>query len=179
MKTPMRFAAACLLALATALPATADATGDLYKKGFTADFDRISKRLVDLAEATPAEKFAFRPVDGVRTISEVYMHVASANFFIASAVGVAPPEGFGPNLEKTVTEKAKVIDMLKQSQDAVRKALAQATDLSKEVQLFGSTHSTMGVFMIFAGHSHEHLGQSIAYARAAGITPPWSKGSDG
>jgi hypothetical protein len=31
-----------------------------------------------------------------------------------------------------------------------------------------------GVFMLLAAHLHEHLGQSIAYARINGIAPPWS-----
>ncbi len=31
-----------------------------------------------------------------------------------------------------------------------------------------------GALMLLLGDQHEHLGQSIAYARSNGVVPPWS-----
>lgn len=170
-----KFIPLVLAGLLAAVPVAADPVTDLYKAGFKADFDRVSQKLNDLAAATPDDKFSWKPVDGVRTVSEVYMHVAGANFVIAAALGVAPPAVAGPDLEQRVTSKAQVLEVLKLSQDLVRKALESTPELGKEVELFGGKRTAMGAFMIAAAHTHEHLGQSIAYARTAGITPPWSK----
>lgn len=75
----------------------------------------MENKLVTLAEAIPAEKYSWRPAQGVRSVSEVFMHVAGANYFMTGPVGVKPPAGFGFNSEKTVTEKGKVIQALRAS----------------------------------------------------------------
>ena len=171
-----------LLVLLVAGPALAEhhekeapaATG--YVADFTKDFEGVSKKLVDLADATPADQFGFAPAEGVRTVSQVYIHVALANFFLAQTLGVEAPETATRDAEATVTAKADVIAMLKQSQEHVHEALAMASgDLDSEVEVFGSERSKRGVLMMITGHNHEHLGQSIAYARAAGVVPPWSR----
>ena len=148
-----------------------------YADVFLADFDRASQKLNDLGDAVPADKFSYRPVESVRTVSEVMMHVAIANFLGAKALGVAAPEYFNPaEMEKKYTSKEDATRILKESQEAVRKALAASkADLGREVELFGAKRSGMAVFVLLAGHTHEHLGQMISYVRSAGITPPWSK----
>ena len=165
-----------LTALAAGAPAVAEHHESGYLGDFSNDFEAVSKKLVDLAEAIPADKFAWRPTEEVRTVSESLIHVATANYFLSQALGVSAPEGAGPDMEKSITAKAEVLAELKQSQDHVRKAIeAAGADLEKEVELFGNKRSTRGVFMIMAGHSHEHLGQLIAYARSVGVVPPWSR----
>jgi uncharacterized damage-inducible protein DinB len=147
--------------------------------GFRAEFlrqlDDVEKKLVDLAQAMPQEKYTWRPAEGVRSVSEVYMHVAGGNFFIPRVIGVQPPTGIGRDLEK-ITDKAKVVDTLKQSMAHVRQAALSTSDadLDKPVKFFGRDSTVREVLMILAMHMHEHLGQSIAYARMNGIAPPWS-----
>ena len=165
-----------LAALLAAVPALAEHHESGYVADFSKDFEGVSKKLVDLAEAIPGDKFSWRPTDEVRTVSESLIHVATANYFLAQALGVPAPEGAGPDLEKTITAKDEVIAELKKSQDHVRKAVgAGGGDLEKELELFGGKRSARGVFMTIAGHSHEHLGQLIAYARSVGVVPPWSR----
>ena len=137
--------------------------------------DDAQQKLVALAEAIPQEKFSWRPGEGVRSVSEVYMHVAGANYLIPRAAGVNPPAGLEKDLEK-ITEKAKVIDTLKQSFAHVRLALLGITDsdLDKPAKLFGNNTTVRNVFLTLTTHAHEHLGQSIAYARMNNITPPWT-----
>src|SRR6266849_10616980 len=45
------------------------------------------QRFTRLAEAIPAEKYAWRPGEGVRSIGEVYAHISAANYGIARALG--------------------------------------------------------------------------------------------
>ena len=144
-----------------------------------ADFERTSGRVVQLAEAIPADKYGWRPAEGVRSVSEAVMHVAAANFALASALGVAPPEGADlENLEK-VTDREEVLATLKTSIDHAKKALegAEGTDYNRTVNAFGFEMPAARAVVILAAHSHEHLGQLIAYARSNGVTPPWSQPS--
>lgn len=171
------------LALFMVLPASAqEQDNSTFLENYTGDFNGASKKLTDLAEATPADKFGWRPADGIRSVSEVYMHVAGANFALASALGVAMPDDVNPqNLEQEVTEKDQVIEVLQTSQEQIRKALEMVMneDLGGMVQAFGREWTRYQVLMIISGHSHEHLGQSIAYARSNDIVPPWSGGGGG
>lgn len=164
--------ALCLLAL----PAAAEHHETGYLADFAKDFEGVSKKLNDLAEAIPAEKFDWAPTDEVRNVSQSLVHVATANYFLSQALGVPAPEGTGPELEETVTKKEEVIATLKKSQDHVREAMKKAgADLDEEIDLFGSKRSRRSVMMVITGHSHEHLGQLIAYGRSVGVVPPWSR----
>ena len=133
------------------------------------------KKFVALAEAIPQEKYSWRPGEGVRSVSEVYMHVASANYNIPQAAGFKPPAGLESDLEK-ITDKAKVLDLLKRSFEHIRQAVLRTADadLDKSVKLFGNSTTVRDVFLTLVTHAHEHLGQSIAYARLNNIVPPWT-----
>jgi uncharacterized damage-inducible protein DinB len=172
--------AASVLATAQA-PAAAPAPA-APSSGFRADFlgqlDDVSKKILDLAEAVPADKYSWRPGKGVRSVSEVYMHVVVANYFLPSFMGVQPPAGIDRSTETGVTDKAKVVAMLRQSFDNVRSVVLKTpdADLDKKVKVFGGREmSERALIMTMGNHMHEHLGQSIAYARSNGVTPPWSE----
>ena len=174
-----------LFLLCIAAPASARQSAQAQKPspppaaGFRADFLRqlgdAEEKLIALAEATPADKFTWRPAQGVRSVSEVFMHVAGGNYFLSTFLGVKPPEGVGRDIEK-ITDKAKVVETLRQSFAHARRAAEGVSDadLERQVKLFGNDSTFRGVLFLMATHAHEHLGQSIAYARMNGITPPWS-----
>src|ERR1700761_4239436 len=90
--------------------------------GYDGEWRHVSRELMELAEATPADKFAWRPAPGVRSTSEVYMHIAMANFVLLSATGPKIPADMKEDGEKTVTSKSDVIRWLKRSLDAVKQA---------------------------------------------------------
>jgi uncharacterized damage-inducible protein DinB len=161
-------------------PSAAPPPASTYLSDYLSDVDGVAKKLVDLAGAVPAEKYAWRPAAGVRSVSEVYMHVVGANYLLPSFLGAKMPEGFDRTMEKTVTDKAKVVEWLKKS---IENAKATASgisdaDLSKTVKAFGRDMTQRRVLMIIQTHMHEHLGQSIAYARSNGVTPPWSEAAE-
>ncbi|OLD69492.1 MAG: hypothetical protein AUI33_09025 [Ignavibacteria bacterium 13_1_40CM_2_61_4] len=136
-------------------------------------------KLLRLAEAVPAEKYTWRPGEGVRSVSEVFLHVAAGNYGILRRVGAQPPEGLDlRGLEKSTTEKAKVVEALKASFAHVRQATSKLTDadLDKTAPWFGDRQASYREILFFlAAHQHEHLGQSIAYARINGVIPPWTE----
>jgi uncharacterized damage-inducible protein DinB len=159
------------------MPAAAQTPPPELGQGWIPELTLTSRQLLQLAEATPAEKFAWRPAPGVRSISEVYMHLAAGNFWLLEHAGVTPPADASkmPNdPEKSVTKKADVIQWLGSSLDAVRKGY-EGADRQKKVQFFGKETTSEQVFLRILIHNNEHMGQSIADARMNGVVPPWSK----
>jgi len=156
-------------------PAAAAPTSG-FRADFLADWDDMAQKAVSLAEAIPAEKFAWRPA-GARSVSEIFMHIASGNFGFMRMLGVQPPAGIDPRtLEKTVTEKTKAVELLKQSFEHVRQAVLKTSDadLDKSVTFFGQPSTIRNVLYVVGTHQHEHFGLSIAYARMNGVVPPWT-----
>jgi len=173
--------ASSLLLVAGVIPAAAQeaapAKPPSFKDAYLFLLKDTQSKFVRLAEAMPAEKYSWRPGDGVRSVSEVYMHVAGANYFFLSMVGVKPPAGISRDMEKTVTEKEKVVAAIKASFDNAASAVAGLSDadMSKETKMFGRPATYESVLFFMTSHMHEHLGQSIAYARTNGVVPPWSQ----
>jgi len=168
--------AAALLALCSLAAFAQPPRPTGFKGEFFADLDDVQKKITNLAGAVPAEKYAWRPAEGVRSVSEVYMHVAGANYFLATFLGVQPPAAMPKDIEK-ITDKQKVLAELQKSFDHLRGIAKNMTpaDLDKPVTMFGQATTQRGVYSTILNHLHEHLGQSIAYARMNGVTPPWSK----
>ena len=140
--------------------------------------DEAREKLIALANAMPADKYGWRPGEGVRTTGEVFNHVAAANFFLPTFWGAKVPAGVNPQtLEKEMSgDKAKTIDALTKSFDSAREAILAVpeADLDRKIKLFGHEATVRDAMMVIASHAHEHLGQSIAYARSNGVVPPWS-----
>lgn len=139
--------------------------------------DAASEKLTALAEAMPADKYGWRPGEGVRSVGEVFAHVAGGNYFLPTFWGAKIPAGVDPRgFEKDGGDKAKTMDTLKKSFDHVRQAIEAVpeNDLDRVVKLFGQDGSVRAVMLVIASHAHEHLGQAIAYARTNGVVPPWS-----
>ncbi len=147
-------------------------------QGYEGELKHVTSQLLALAEATPADKFAWRPSPAVRSTSEVYMHIAIANFYFLSVVGKQKmPTEIKPGFEKSVTAKADVISWLKRSLDAARAAHATETpkDMERKVEFVKRDTTADAIYLRLLIHCNEHMGQLVAYARSTGVTPPWSK----
>ena len=146
-------------------------------QGYDGEWKHVSQQLIALSEATPADKFAWRPAPGVRSTSEVYMHIALANFYLLSVTGPKMPADMKLDMEKTVTSKEDVIKWLKRSLEAVKTARAAVTpsDLQRKVKIADREATVDGMYLRIIIHDNEHMGQLIAYARMTGVAPPWSQ----
>jgi uncharacterized damage-inducible protein DinB len=146
-------------------------------QGYEGEWKHVSQQLIALAEATPADKFAWRPAPGVRSTSEVYMHIVMANFYLLSVTGPKMPADLKEGMEKSVTSKAEVISWLKRSLDAVKDAhLAEKpADLTRKVHIADRDATVDGMYLRILVHANEHMGQLVAYARMTGVVPPWAK----
>src|SRR5215472_10531467 len=146
-------------------------------QGYDGEWKHVSQQLIALAEATPPEKFAWRPAPGVRSTSEVYMHIAMANFYLLSVTGPKMPADLKEGMNKSVTSKPEVIAWLKRSLEAVKQAhlAAKPDDLQRKVHIADRDATVDGIYLRIIVHANEHMGQLVAYARMTGVTPPWSK----
>jgi len=166
-----------VLLLVCARPVFGQAPPEGIWQGYDGEWRHVSKQLVDLAEATPEDKFSWRPAPGVRSTSEVYMHIALANFYLLSVTGPKMPADLKEGMEKTVTSKPEVIAWLKRSLDAVKEAHASVTpkELERKVHIADRDATVDGMYLRIIVHANEHMGQLVAYARMTGVAPPWSK----
>lgn len=150
----------------------------------------VQGRLVDLANAVPQENYTWRPAEGVRSVSEVYLHAAFANYICVTVSGGTVPKevGFEMDFSKAnawdtqTIDKTEILEKLNESFAILKDRISVLTeeDLNREVEVFGMKMSTRNFIITMIGHAHEHLGQSVAYARINGVTPPWSmKDSEG
>lgn len=165
-----------LLAL-TLLAASLSAQAPELGQGYLAELHLAERQTIALAEAIPADKYSWRPAPGVRSVSEVFLHVVLANYGLLKQSG-DPIEldkvGFPPKPETSITQKAQVIDWLKKSFAVVRDRYPHA-NLANKVTFIGKPTTSEGVLLRLLVHDHEHMGQAIAYARMIGVTPPWSQ----
>ena len=146
-------------------------------QGYDGEWRHVSNQLIALAEATPEKNFAWRPAAGVRSTSEVYMHIAQANFYLLSVTGPKMPAEMQGNVEKTITSKAEVIGWLKRSLEAVKQAHMAETPahLAMHVKIGDRDSTVDNMYLRIIIHDNEHMGQLVAYARMTGVVPPWSK----
>ncbi|MFZ0523047.1 MAG: DinB family protein [Candidatus Acidiferrales bacterium] len=141
------------------------------------DLDAMHKKYVDLATAIPQDKYTWRPAEGARSISEVFLHVTGSNYFFLQFLGTPLPANTDmKNFDKSTTNKSQIIDDLNKSFDTAHATIEKMTnaDFNKALPKLGPQANEGDVIYLIVVDLHEHLGQSIAYARANGIVPPWT-----
>jgi hypothetical protein len=176
-------AAALLATSASPSAAQAPATlkGDLIKA-----VGEVEAKFVGLAEAMNAAQYSWRPGEGVRSVREVLLHVASDNYFLPAALGVAAPAATKITatdfsavqaFEKQDLGRDATIAEVKASFAHLRKALESIPEerMNDSMKFFGQDFTVRGVMVATTTHLHEHLGQTIAYARVNGVKPPWTR----
>ena len=151
------------------------------------DIEQVEQKLISLAEAIPEDRWSWRPAAGVRSIGEVFMHIAADNYFIPVLAGAAAPAETGITneyqsavaYETRQLSKAQTIEAMRASFAHVRGIVSglEHDDLMASHNFFGNQMSGTQVWVLAATHLHEHLGQAIAYARSNEIVPPWSRGN--
>jgi len=145
----------------------------VFVQEFLGQIDFVKGRLMQLAEAMPEDKYSWKPGEGVRSVGEVYVHAAEANYYMLSLI---KGEKFDMNSAESKSDKKTALSLMEKSFDNLKESAAQFTDedLNKEIEAFGMKFSVRNFMVTIIAHLHEHLGQSIAYARMNGVTPPWS-----
>jgi uncharacterized damage-inducible protein DinB len=186
----LRAATVLSLSLAVSTPALAADAGTppaapapaSFRSDLSSVLTRVEKQTVLLEQAIPPPKFTWRPSKGVRSVSEVYLHIAGGIYFLAGKIGHAAPADVSALMqakkwESQTTKKDEIKTVLTNAYAFMRKAIEDTSDadLEKTVDFFGTPMTQRAVLLVILSHCSEHLGQSIAYARSNGVVPPWSK----
>lgn len=169
-----------LLIIAALLCSTQAFSQGQFQKETSGSISYVSGHVMQLAQAIPADKYAWKPQDDVRSVAQVCAHIISANYFFATKLGAKAPAGVNmETLETDLKTKDAITAELKRSYDLVINTIKNTPDasLAKKIEFpFPGEYTGMSAALIVLGHSNEHLGQLIAYARMNKITPPWSEG---
>lgn len=160
---------------------------------FLWELEITARQTLAMAEALPSNQFDWRPEAEARSFSEVFVHVATGNFMLLDAIGVPLPadlygsvQGSGQErlwalvrrndeLVERVREKGAVVALLKRSLEAVNQSLSSMSEheLERRLHFFGEETTVRRVYLRLLAHSHEHMGQLIAYFRVNRMAPPW------
>ena len=143
-----------------------------------AHFNMSMRKFIALAEAMPADKYAFKPHTDAMVFGHVLAHVAHYNFnYPQSAMRIPAPAGLKLDTLEALRDKAQIVALLKRSAEHVRGTVTplDGEALDKGTKLYGRDVATWAVLVQLVAHMNEHLGQSIAYARANNVVPPWSQ----
>ena len=134
-------------------------------------------QVVQLAEAFPEDKYDWRPAEGINSVGEALLHVAGANYFLASKMGFPPPAEVDVMALGNIKGKENIIAALKASNAFILDRITMVKDdkLNEEVDFGFMKMNKLGGLLAVMEHNGEHKGQLIAYARSNGVVPPWSK----
>lgn len=136
----------------------------------------VQGQVMQLAEAFSEEQYDWRPDENVRSVGEALLHIAGANYYLASKLGFPPPEDVDMmNIEK-IKGKKEIMDTLKKSNEFILEkiSMVETDKFGEEVDFGFGKFSRLTGLLIILDHNGEHKGQLIAYARSNGVTPPWS-----
>ena len=168
-----------LMLLLLPLPLLGQERAPGFKSTYESEWVQGRQRVESIAAAILEATYDWRPGEGVRSTSEVLMHIAHGNFMFAALLGSPRPDDLPSDLE-SVEGKAEVLAVLERSFDQVENVLVNifSSDLDRDLPASVQTpyfSTPRDVLMRALAHSHEHGGQLVAYARMNGVVPPWSR----
>jgi uncharacterized damage-inducible protein DinB len=158
-----------------AAQAPAAAPADPLSSGQKMLYTITKTNLIRAAEKMPEENFAFRPTEEVKTFAQILGHVADSQYAFASAVlGAENPK---PDVEKSKTTKAEIVQALKDAFAYADKAYDTMTDAqaAQSVKFFGRDQAKLTILSFNAVHNYEHYGNLVTYMRMKGLVPPSSE----
>jgi uncharacterized damage-inducible protein DinB len=174
MKTIRTKTMASAVAIAAAL-SPAPARAETTQSALSREAGTLSDKFVGLARVM-AGKYDWKPGEGVRSVGDVFNLIVRENGLLAGTLtGAGAGPGGGPGAQ--VIEPAKLQEALRTSYANLKKVIEGLSDadLKTPVKLFGKDFTKEEAVRFLFADQHEHLGQSIAYARSNGVVPPWSK----
>lgn len=160
-----------IIAAVTATPSQAQ-PAQTVQAALSKEAGSLSDKFTGLARVM-AGKYDWKPGEGVRSVGEVFNLIVRENGLLAGTLTGATDGG----RQAPITDPERLQEALKTSYANLQQTIAglSEADLKAPVKLFGRDMTKEGAIRYLFGDQHEHLGQSIAYARSNGIVPPWSK----
>ena len=149
----------------------------LYVQG---QYGLLKESITGSAEKMPAEHFAFKPTPDVRSYAAIIGHTMETQYFYCSNAKGQPLPAIANGLEKKATDKAAVIQIVKDAFAYCDDAFAAVSnDSALEMITIGTAPNQRQVarvnqLMMVLTHGNEHYGNLVTYMRIKGIVPPSS-----
>ena len=127
-------------------------------------------------EQTPDSLLGFKPTADVRTLGQLFGHIADAEFALCAMSLGEPMRAREASIEATKHTRAELAQALKESAAYCDKAYSQ-TDMQAQTpaNFFGTQTNRMFILNMNGAHDYEHYGNIVTYLRLKGITPPSSQ----
>jgi len=142
-------------------------------EGFLVTWKDTTRKLVNMAEDFPEDKYDFKPKPEVRSFAEQLLHAAgSVYYFKATIDGTAPPSEDPKRSD--FKSKAEIVAYVKKA-FADGSALIEKADFSKTIKGRRRQINPYEFWSDFCEHPGEHYGQMVVYYRLSGLVPPESR----
>jgi uncharacterized damage-inducible protein DinB len=135
----------------------------------------ISKRdVMGSVETIPEDLWSFQPTKDIRTVAQLFAHIADGQYEFCGAAIEGKPVDKG--VEKTAKGKAEIVKALNEAFAYCEAAYADLTDAkaAETVKFFGMAATRLGIMDFNVAHNMEHYGNLVTYMRLKGIVPPSS-----
>jgi len=145
------------------LIATSETVYGIAKKDITGSVDKI-----------PDNLWSFQPTPDVRTVAQLFAHVADGQYEFCGAADGKPVD---KGIEKSAKTKEAIVAALKDAFaycDAVYSKMSDA-DAATMVDFFGRKATKLGIMDFNTAHTMEHYGNLVTYMRLKNIVPPSSQ----
>lgn len=161
-------AAVCLVPVAASAQAPA---------GYKGPYDAVKTFITKAADQVTEANYAFKATPEVRSLGQLFGHIANANFMICSNASGAANPAAGKNAEQ-LTAKADIQKVLADSFAFCDQAWAAAEGAKGDeaVKVFGADHTRRSALAFNTAHDWEHYGNIVTYMRLKGMVPPSSAG---
>jgi uncharacterized damage-inducible protein DinB len=166
-----------VLGAAIAAPGAASAqAANPLSANAKAQFTGISGFVARSAEKIPDSLYTFRATPEVRSIAQLFGHIADAYFAMCSTAAGTPPPQSG--FEKSATTKPALVKALADGVAYCQGVMQGMTDAkgTEAVPFYFGPTPRLGVLYFVTTHTYEHYGNLVTYMRLNKIVPPSSEG---
>ena len=143
-------------------------------------YDQLKGNILKSTDKIPETKYTYKPSDDVRTIAQLFMHIADSQYLICGTAKEG--KGVSRGIEKSdLKTKAEIVKALQDAFAYCDGTYAGLTDASSAamVQFFGQDRTKLAILSLNTAHSYEHYGNLVTYMRMNGIVPPSSEQAPG
>ena len=172
----MRTVRSAIAALLFALPTTvAGQSANPLTANVKIQLGAVTGFVIRSADKVPEDVYSFRATPDVRSMGQLFGHIADALFSMCStAAGVKPPRA---GIEKTVTAKPALIAALKEGVSYCNTVIDGMTDQkgTETVPFYFGPTPRLSVLYFAVTHTYEHYGNLVTYMRLNNIVPPSSE----
>jgi uncharacterized damage-inducible protein DinB len=167
-----------LVALALAAPAAQPPAASPMVSSIRSSYEVVKGYILKAADQVSEENYAFKATPDVRSLGQLFGHIADANFGICGAAS-GTKEGAMSGIEKSKTTKKDLVAALQASFkfcDAAFDGMTDAKGAETVKFMLPGTSTRLSVLAFNAMHDWEHYGNIVTYMRLKGMVPPSSAG---